>query len=263
MNIVVCIKRVPETAEADIAIDATGTGIRSEHLAFGTNEWDDYAVEEAVRIVEVQGGHITVVTLGPDDSQGILRRALAMGADAALHLNDPAFSGGDSFAVATALHAALRDIPFDLLLTGVQAGDDGCGQVGALLGQLFGVPSACMVTRIAAADGKALLQRELEGGMAESCEISLPAVLTVQTGINDPRYVSIMGIRKAKGKPLSLLTASDIGLSPDQTGIAGSLTELMGISLPVADKTAQMLQGDMGAVSKQVLAILKEKGGCA
>jgi electron transfer flavoprotein beta subunit len=261
MNIIVCVKRVPETAEAEIAIDASGKGIKTEDLVFDINEWDNYAVEEAVRLKEAQGGTITVVTLGPADSQDTLRRALAMGADEALHLNDPAFAGGDAYATARALHAALKDKPFDLLLTGVQAGDDGYGQVGPLLGELFQVPHACMVSRIEVAGKKVGVHRELEGGLEESCEITLPAVLSVQTGINEPRYVSIMGIRKAKSKALREVGAGDLGLGADAVGVAGSLTEVKGLYLPPVGKEAEMLKGSAEEIAGRVLDILKEKGG--
>lgn len=263
MNIIVCIKRVPETAEADITIDASGKAIRTNLLSFGINEWDEYAIEEAVRIVEAQGGKVTVVTLGGGEAQGILRRALAMGAEEALHLNDPAFLDGDSYAIATVLHAALKERPFDLLLTGVQAGDDGCAQVGSLLGEFFHLPSACMVTRIELQKGKARIERELEDGLAEICELDLPAVLTIQTGINEPRYVSIMGIRKAKGKTLREIGAGDLNLPENVLGASGSPTELKELFLPSVDKEAQMLGGSIEEIAKRVLSIVKDKGGVA
>jgi electron transfer flavoprotein beta subunit len=263
MNIIVCIKRVPETAEADIAVDTSGKAIRTNLLSFGINEWDEYALEEAVQIVEAHGGKVTAVTLGGAESQGILRRALAMGAEEAIHLNDPAFLGGDSYAVATALHAALKNRPFDLLLTGVQAGDDGCAQVGSLLGEFFGLPSACMVTRIQLQEGKARIERELEEGMAEICELDIPAVLTIQTGINEPRYVSIMGIRKAKGKTIREVGRGDLNLPENALGASGSPTELKELFLPPVDKEAQMLGGSMEEIAKSVLSIVKDKGGVA
>lgn len=263
MNIIVCIKMVPETAEADIAVDASGKAIRTDLLSFGINEWDEYAVEEAVQLVEKYGGKVTVITLGGAESRGILRRALAMGAEEAFHLSDPVFLGGDSYSVAVALHAALKDRPFDLLLTGVQAGDDGCAQVGSLLGELFGLPGACMVTRIELEGKKARIERELEDGMAEICELDLPAVLTIQTGINEPRYVSIMGIRKAKGKTIRELSAGELNLSENAFGASGSSTELKELFLPPAEKETEMLEGSTEEIAKKVLAIVREKGGRA
>jgi len=236
MNIIVCIKRVPETAEAEIILDESAKSIEQEDLVFDINEWDNYAMEAAIRIKEEIGGTITVVTLGDEESEDTLRRALAMGGDTALHLSDEAFLGGDPYATARALHAALKDVKFDLLLTGVQADDDGYGQVGSILAELFNLPHACMVNRLDIHGTKLHVHRELEGGLEEACEIPLPAVLSIQTGINEPRYVSIMGIRKARSK----------------------IKELY---LPPAEKQAEMLSGSVEEISDKVLGILKDKGG--
>jgi len=261
MNIIVCVKRVPETSEAEIAIDKSGKSIRTEDLVYDINEWDNYAVEEAVRIKESRGGTITVVTLGPSESQDTLRRSLAMGADEALHLSDPAFFNGDPYATARALHAALKNKPFDLLFTGVQAGDDGYGQVGPILAEFFNLPHATMVTKLDIQDKKARVHRELEGGIEEVVDLELPAVLAIQTGINEPRYVSIMGIRKAKSKELREVKQNDISLSPEETGPAGSLTELKELFLPPVGKAAEFFKGSPDDVSVKVIDILKEKGG--
>lgn len=262
MNIIVCVKRVPETSEAEIAIDTSGKSIRSEDLVYDINEWDNYAVEEAVRVKESQGGGtVTVVTLGPLESEDTLRRSLAMGADEALHLSDPVLFDGDSYATARALHAALKDRPFDLLLTGVQAGDDGCGQVGPILAEFFHLPHATMVTKLTIQDKKALVNRELEGGIKEVVSLELPAVLAIQTGINEPRYVSIMGIRKAKSKGLRELSRNDISLALEDCGPAGSLIELKELFLPPTGKVAEIFKGSPDDVSIKVIDILKEKGG--
>ncbi|MFH0812033.1 MAG: electron transfer flavoprotein subunit beta/FixA family protein [Pseudomonadota bacterium] len=261
MNLIVCVKRVPETAEAEITIDKSGRGIQTDDLVFDINEWDNYAVEEAVRIKETHGGKITVVTLGPQESQDTLRRALAMGADEALHLNDPSLLGGDPYATAKALHAALKDKPFDLIFAGVQAGDDGYGQVGPILAEFYQIPHATMVTKVEVNGEKARIHRELEGGLEEVCEITLPALLTIQTGINEPRYVSIMGIRKAKQKEIRELTLQELTLAPGEVGSSGSLIELKEIYLPPVGKAAEMLKGNIEELSGKVVTILKEKGG--
>ena len=241
MEIVVCIKRVPETAEADIILDDTGIGIEQEDLVFDINEWDNYAMEAAIQIKEELGGSITVVSLGDEESEDTLRRALAMGADRAVHLSDEAFGGGDPYATARALHGALKEVPFDLLLTGVQAGDDGYGQVGSILAELFNLPHACMVNRLDVHGTKLHVHRELEGGLEEACEIQLPAVLSIQTGINEPRYVSIMGIRKARKKELREVDAQDVGLSSDELGSAG-----------IADRDKENVSSSCGKTSGNV-----------
>jgi electron transfer flavoprotein beta subunit len=263
MNIVVCVKHVPEISETDIVIDESGKNICTEDLVFNINEWDNYALEEAARIKESLGGDgtITVVTLGPEESQETLRRCQAMGADEALHLSDPAFFGGDPYAVARALHAALKEKSFDLLLTGVQAGDDGCGQVGPMLAELFHLPHATLVNKVTVEDGKVQVHRELEGGMAEIVSLELPAVLTIQTGINEPRYVSITAIRKAKSREIRELNHTDISLAPEDCGPAGSLTELKELFVPSSGKLAEILQGSPYEVSLKVIGLLKEKGG--
>ena len=184
-----------------------------------------------------------------------------MGADEAFHLNDSLLLGGDPYAIARALYAALQDKPFDLLFTGVQAGDDGYGQVGPILAEFFQVPHATMVTKVAVQDEKIYINRELEGGTEEVCEIKLPAVLSIQTGINEPRYVSIMGIRKAKKKDLREVGTKDLSVAPEELGSSGSLIELKEIYIPPAEKEAEILKGTPEEISEKVLNILREKGG--
>ena len=261
MDIIVCIKRVPETAEADIVLDDTGVGIEQEDLVFDINEWDNYAMEAAIQIKEEVGGSITVVTVGDEEAEDTLRRALAMGGDRALHLSDEAFLGGDPYAIARALHGALKGTSFDLLLTGVQAGDDGYGQVGSILAELFNLAHACMVNHLEVEGSKLHVHRELEGGLEEACEIEMPAVLSIQTGINEPRYVSIMGIRKARKKELREIDVQEVGLNSDELGSAGSLIEIKEMYLPPAEKQAEMLGGSLDEISEKVVGILKEKGG--
>jgi len=182
MNIVVCIKRVPETTDADIFIDKSGKDIDKSGLVFDLNEWDSYAIEEAILLKEKLGGTVTVLSMGGEDSNESIRKCLAMGADDAMRLSDPAFAGSDGFATAKALAEAIRKIQYDLILTGTQAEDDGYGQVGVTLAELLGVPHAALVNRIEVQDKKVKAHRELEGGLEEVVEIDLPAVLTIQTG---------------------------------------------------------------------------------
>ena len=257
MEIVVCIKRVPETAEADISVNAEGTGIQAEGLPFVINEWDNYAVEEAIRLVEALGGSVTVVSMGPDECDDVLRRSLAMGADKAIRLTDDALTDCDAAATAKALCAAIKDLPFDLGLTGVQAADDGQAQVGVMLASMLAVPHATVVTEIAPGDGCVQVIRELEGGLAERLEVKLPAVLTIQTGINEPRYVSIMGIRKAMKKELTPASLADVGLAADQVA---SLTSIKRMFIPTVEQKAEILTGSVEE-SCSALADRLKKGG--
>lgn len=200
MELVVCIKRVPETAEADIKIDASGRDIVRDGLAYTINEADNYALEEALLIKEREGGTVTVITMGPRESEDTLRMGLAKGSDAAIRLDDPAFAESDGVATARILAAAIKDLPHDLVLTGCMASDDWYSMVGPALAEFLGVPHATMVVKTELSEGKTRVSRELEGGLQEMLDIELPAVLTIQTGINEPRYASIMGIARASKK---------------------------------------------------------------
>jgi len=222
LDIIVCVKHVPETAEAEIKIDATGKAIEKTGLVFDINEWDDYALEEAVRIKERLGGTVTAITVGTEDADGTLRKCLARGADKAIRLSDARFEGSDSYATAKILHSAIKGLPFDLILAGALAGDDGYTMVGPILAEMLGVSHATMVKKIELGDGAAQVNRELEGGLEEIVEVRLPSVLSVQTGINEPRYVSILGIRKAMKEEIKTLSLADIDLSENDVGEAGS-----------------------------------------
>ncbi|MDF2955542.1 electron transfer flavoprotein subunit beta/FixA family protein [Candidatus Alkanophaga liquidiphilum] len=260
MKIVVCVKHVPDTAEADVVITPDKKGIKKEGLAFGINEWDEYAVEEAILMKEKYGGEVVAITIGGKESEDTLRRCLAKGADRAIRIEDPALEGSDAYALAKVLCAVIKGMEYDIIFTGAQAGDDGFGQVGQTLAELLGIPHAALVTKVEPQDGKAKVHRELEGGLEEVLEIQLPAVLAVQTGINEPRYVSIMGIRKAKKKELKVLSLSDIGLSPDEVGEKGSLLTLEELYIPPVEKMAEILTGAPDETATKLAGILDERG---
>lgn len=264
MDIIVCVKRVPETAEADIVIDSTGKGIDKAGLVFDINEWDNYAVEEAVLLKEKYGGSVTVISMGPEESNETLRRALAMGGDEAIRLTDSAFAGSDGHAIATVLSQAIKPLPYDLILTGVQAEDDGYGQVGPTLARILGINHATVVNGIERIEGNtARVHRELEGGLEEVLDLELPAVLTIQSGINEPRYVSIMGIRKVAKKEIKVLGLADLGMKPEEAGENGSKTVIERVFLPPVGEGAEMLEGTVENIAERVVSILKEKGGVA
>ena len=263
MNIIVCIKRVPETADADVSISKSGKDIDKSGLAFDLNEWDSYAIEEAILLKEKLGGTVTVLSVGGEDSNESLRKCLAMGADDAMRLTDPAFDGSDGFVTAKILTEAIRKIPYDLILTGTQAEDDGYGQVGVVVAELLGIPHAAVVTRLEVQDKKAKVHRELEGGLEEVYEIDLPAAFTIQTGINEPRYVSIMGIRKVAKKEIKTLGTSDLNLKPEEVGLSASNIQVEKIFLPPAGEGAEILGGKPEEIALKVFDILKDKGGLA
>jgi electron transfer flavoprotein beta subunit len=263
MNIIVCVKRVPETTEVDLTVDKSGKEINKSGLVFDLNEWDSYAIEEAVSLKERHGGTVTVITLGSEESNESLRKCLAMGADEAFRLTDPVFEGSDGSAAAKTLAAAIKNLSYDLILTGAQAEDDGFGQVGVSIAETLGIPHASLVNRIEIKDKKTQVHRELEGGLEEIVEIDLPAVLTVQSGINEPRYVSIMGIRKVAKKEIKPLGISDLSLGAGDVGSQGSDIRVDQLSIPPTGKGAEWLEGNPEEIAQKVLAILKERGGLA
>ena len=201
--------------------------------------------------------------MGGEDSNESLRKCLAMGADDAIRLTDPAFEGSDGYATAKIMSEAIRKIPYDLIFTGTQAEDDGYGLVGVVLAELLGIPHAAVVNRLEVQDRKVKAHRELEGGLEEVYEIDLPAVLTIQTGINEPRYVSIMGIRKVAKKEIKTLGASGLNLKAEEVGVAGSDIQLEKIFLPPVGEGAEILEGKPEEIAAKVFSILKDKGGLA
>jgi len=260
LDIIVCVKHVPETAEAELKIDSSGKAIEKTGLVYDINEWDDYALEEAVRIKEKQGGTATALTIGPEDSDSTLRKCLARGVDKAIRLTDPRFEGSDGYAIAKILHSVIKNLHYDLILVGMQAGDDGNAMVGPILAQMLGVPHATMVKKIELGTGTAKINRELEGGLEEQVEVKLPALFSVQTGINEPRYVSIMGIRKAMQKEIKVMTLADTGLSEADVGEAGSWTKIEKLYVPPVEKQAEFLKGSPDEIATKIAEILKSRG---
>jgi len=261
MQIVVLAKSVPEISEAELEINAEGTGIETEDLVLGINEWDNFAVEEAVRLREAHGGTVTVMTLGDKEAEDVLRRALAMGADEAIHLCDDAFEGSDPATVARLFARVLRDRKVDLILTGVQSSDANNAQTGVLLAQELGWGYATLVTKIERAGETLTVHRELESDTEERVELPLPAVVTVQSGINEPRYVSVMGIRKVRGKTIEQLGLGDLGVGEEQVGAASSAITRRSLSLPDTSGAAELLEGTLADISHRLATLVREAGG--
>ena len=260
MDIIVCVKHVPETAEAELKIVASGKTIEKTGLVFDINEWDDYALEEAVRLKEKLGGAVTAITVGSEDTDSILRKCLARGADKAIRLTDPKFEGSDAYATAKILYSAIKNLPFDIILTGTLAGDDGYSMVGPILAEMLKIPHATMVKKIELIGGTTKINRELEGGLEEQVEVKLPALFSVQTGINEPRYVSIMGIRKAMQKEIKVMTLADTGLTENDVGLAGSWMKIDEMYVPPVEKQAEFIKGNPEEVATKIAEILKARG---
>jgi electron transfer flavoprotein beta subunit len=259
MDILVCVKRVPDSAENEISVGPGGADIRREDLVYSVNEWDNYAVEEAIRIVERDGGNVTVVSVGDSDAEEIVRREMAMGAGQGLLLTDGAFAGSDGLGTAKILRAAAAKGTYDLILTGAQA-DDGAAQVGGMLAALLDWPYASLVNRIETNGGSTIrIGREIEGGSQEISDIETPCVLSIQTGINEPRYVGIRGIRKVASVEIPVLDAAALGVS--DVGASAARVRRVDYFVPQAGSGAEMIEGSTDEVASKLVDLLKANGG--
>ena len=250
MEIVVCVRRVPDTAEAELEVRGDGLDVKHDDLPFEINEWDNFAVETAVRLKEEHGAHVTAITVGGEDDEEVLRRALAMGADDAVHVRGNA---PDPHGVARALADAIGSLgtPCDLVLCGAVSSDRGFGAVGGLLAGKLGVPMVALATALDVREGVAKVRHEVEGGLERVVEVDLPAVVTVQTGIHEPRYVSIRGIRKVAGAEIPVHEAGD--LDPRVRTEA--------VFFPPRGEGAEILEGSDEEVVDALIERLRAKGG--
>lgn len=211
MNIVACVKQVPDT-ETLIKVKPDGSGIDETGIKWVMNPYDEYGVEEALKLKEKFGGDVTIVSLGPARALETVRTALAMGADKAIHINDPAFEGADAYNIAAALAAAIKGIPYDIIFCGQRAIDDDAGQVGSVLAEFLSIPQITIVTKVDVEGASIKAVRPIEGAQL-LIESSLPCVVTTQKGLNEPRYASLPGIMKAKKKPVDVKDAAGLGIT--------------------------------------------------
>ncbi|MCP4351076.1 MAG: electron transfer flavoprotein subunit beta/FixA family protein [Desulfobacterales bacterium] len=261
MEILVCVKRVPDTSENEIEINKDGSDIGRDDLVYSVNEWDNYAVEEAIQIRDNVGGSVTVLTVGGEDDEEVLRREMAMGADKGILLSDDAFEGSDGKGIASILKAEIEKGNYDLVMTGAQA-DDGAGQVGGMLAAMLDQPYASLVNKIEVIDDKKIkVGREIEGGNQEMNELDLPCVLSIQTGINEPRYVGIRGIRKVAKLEIPVRGAGDLGIDAGSVGAAGAKVKRADYFTPEMGEGAEMLEGSTDEIIEKLLEMLKAKGG--
>ncbi len=250
MEFAVCLKRVPDTSEADVKVDASGKDIVKERLAFTINESDNYALEEALLAREKLGGNVTLVSVGPRQAEEVLRMGLAKGANAAVRIDDAGLAGADPVGVARVLAEFFKDKSFDLIFTGCIASDDGASQVGVALAELLGLPHAAYVTKVECGEGRVTVKRELEGGLLEVKRLACPCVVTIQTGGNSPRYASIMGIKRAGAKPVEQLVP----------GAVESLSRLVRVFVPDVAGAAEMIDGTIDEKAAKTAQLIKEKG---
>ena len=249
MKIAVCIKQVP-TREWQPRLNDQHTWIREQDVSYEMNEPDAYALEEALRLREKQGGEVVVCSVGPARVQQVIREGLARGADRGLHVDDAGLAAADGFMVASALAHAMRDEAFDLVLTGLQSDDQGHAQTGVALAELLGIPHSTIIMDVEASDGRVRVKRELEGGWFQWVAMPTPALLTIQSGINQLRYATLKGIMAAKKKEIRSV-APPAGLTP--------ALKIVGLSLPAKSKQTAMIDGAPAQAAAELVRRLREE----
>jgi electron transfer flavoprotein beta subunit len=235
MKILVCMKQVPQK-------DAP------------LNEPDAYALEEALRQKEKHGGEVVVITAGPARASQVLREALAKGADRAIHLEDAAFVSQDAFNIARAFAAAIKDEQFDLIFTGLQSDDYGYAQTGVILAELLGWPHATIIMQIEKNEAGIRVKRELEAGYFQFVDMPLPAVLTIQSGINKLRYATLIGIKQAKNKPLRKVAIAEV-----QAAIGSNSQKIERLYIPEKTKKTEFLEGPPAEIAKKLVDRLRNE----
>ncbi len=248
MNVIVCIKQVP-AKDAPLQIVEGGAWIRETDIGFEMNEPDSFALEEALRLREKHGGEVVALSMGPERVKQTIKEALAKGADRGIHVVDDKFYALDPLASARSLAAAIQKEKFDLLLTGLQSDDHGFGQTGVLLAGLLGLPHATLIMQIEVLEGRMKLKRELEAGWFQWVEAPLPAVLSIQSGINKVRYATLKGIMASKKKEIATIPRESLGVTSEPT------QRVERIYVPQKTKKTEFLSG----TPKEAAAKLLEK----
>ena len=249
MKTAVCIKHVP-TREWQPRLNDSKTWIREQDASYEMTEPDAYALEEALRLKEKHGGEVVVCSAGPARVAQVIREALARGADRAIHVEADALASADAFVVADALAAAIKDEKFDLILTGLQSDDQGFAQTGVIVAERLGLPHATIIMEVEAGSGTLRVKRELEGGWFQWVAMPMPAVLTIQSGINQLRYATLKGIMAAKKKEIRK-AAPPATLAPKQ--------KIMSLYVPEKGKKTQMIGGSAGEAAKELVKRLREE----
>jgi electron transfer flavoprotein beta subunit len=249
MKILVCIKQVV-TREWQLRINDTKTWIRDQDASFELNEPDAYALEEALRLKEKHGGEVVVCSAGPARATQVIREALARGADRAIHVESDALASAAADAVAAAIAAAIKDEQVDLVLTGLQSDDQGFGQVGVVLAEKLGMPHATIIMEVQADAGRLRVKRELEGGWFQWVALPMPALLTIQSGINQLRYATLKGIMAAKKKEIRKVVPASLG-APSQ--------RIVSIAFPEKAKQTQMIPGGAAEAAKTLVQKLRDE----
>jgi electron transfer flavoprotein beta subunit len=249
MKIAVCIKQVP-TREWQPRLNDSKTWIREQEASYEMNEPDAYALEEGLRLREKHGGEVVVCSAGPARVQQVIREALARGADRAVHVEDDALGAADAFTAAEALVTAMRDEAFDLILTGLQSDDQGHAQFGPVLAEKLGVPHSTIIMEVLAEGGSLKVKRELEGGWFQYVTMPTPALLTIQSGINQLRYATLKGIMAAKKKEIRKVAPPP--------GLASRL-KVVALYAPQKAKQTVMIGGSAGEAAQDLVRRLRDE----
>jgi electron transfer flavoprotein beta subunit len=248
MRIAVCVKQVV-TREWQVRVDESKTWVRDADASWELNEPDAYALEESLRLKEKHGGEVVVVSAGPARATQVLREALARGADRAIHVQGDHLASADAFETAAALAAALKDEQVDLVLTGLQSDDQGFAQVGVVLAEKLGTPHSTIIMDVQVTGSDLRVKRELEGGWFQWIQMSLPAVLTIQSGINQLRYATLKGIMAAKKKELKVVAAAPS---------SSKRQRISQIYVPSKAKQTKVIQGSPAEAGKELVRVLRE-----
>jgi electron transfer flavoprotein beta subunit len=251
MKIAVCIKQVP-TRDWQPRLDEARTWIREQDASYEMNEPDAYALEEALRLKEKHGGEVVVCSAGPARVSQVIREALARGADRAIHVEDEGLASADAFVVAGALSSAMKDDRFDLILTGLQSDDHGFAQTGVILAERLGLPHATIIMEVQVDASVLRVKRELEGGWFQWVSMPLPAVLTIQSGINQLRYATLKGIMAAKKK--------EVRKAPLEAGAAGAARQkILSLYVPEKTKKTQLIAGSPAEAARELVRKLRDE----
>jgi electron transfer flavoprotein beta subunit len=256
LNIVVCMKQVPDTATERTLTAGTGTLDRQTPDGL-MNELDEYAVEEGLRLVEAHGGEVTILTMGPDKATDTIRKALSMGADKAIHLLDDALAGTDALGTSYALAKVLESNGFDLVILGSESTDARTGVLPAMLAERLSVPQLTLASKVEVADGSVTINRQTDEGYAVVTG-TLPAVISVVEKINEPRYPSFKGIMAAKKKPVQTLSIAEAGIEADKVGLTGAATEVADFAAKPPRQAGQIVK-DEGDGGVKLAAFLAEQ----
>ncbi len=261
MKSLVLAKQVPGN-DSPFRIDGAGTWVEEGNLTFGLNDYDRYGLEAVLKLKDA--GSVTEVvalTVGPERASAVLRTCLATGADRAIHVKDDALAGADPLSVAKVIAAAIKGEEFSLIVAGLQADDDNYGQTGPLLARLLNRPCATAVMGLELQDGSVRVERELENNRLQVVDLTLPAVITVQTGINEPRYASLKGIMAAKKKEIKTVGLSDLGLDVSTVGGAASRMKTVRLDVPPKGEGAEIIEGGPDEIAAELVKRIREKTG--